>query len=506
MKRKSRKYSFLDELDLSNVQKSRISLILGNAERGNKTVILSPYNRTTPGEAILGRWFHLISNYLDSGNLKNLESLNFLNSGPRSIAIPWGKRKASVLAYYQHTVNAKTTSVASLRPFKSDNVKQRRLRPLSLATALTFLKPDTNAGLPFMIKKKDVKEEVINNFTYYIDRKDPCCLFTRTQEQRKTRNVWGFPIADTLNEMRYYRPLLNYQKSLNWRSSLNGPDAVNARLRELIRLAQQQDEYVVSVDFSSYDATLVPELQAKAFQYIKYLFQKSFSDGLDYIEKRFKSIGLITPDGIYTGEHGVPSGSTFTNEVDSIIQFLIAKDFGIPDGHFDIQGDDGIYVTSDPNGLLNHFEKYGLIVNREKTYISKDFAVYLQLLFDREIDVEINGIYPTVRALNRILFPERFVDINKLGIDGKSYFSIRTICILENCKYHPCFESFVDFVLSLDKYRLDFDDLNLNKYVKYFERRSSIKDILVYREEDNPKGIRNFRTYTYLLKKREDIS
>jgi hypothetical protein len=47
----------------------------------------------------------------------------------------------------------------------------------------------------------------------------------------------------------------------------------------------------------------------------------------DYIAWRFGNIGLITPDGVKDGPHGVPSGSTFTLEVNSIAQILIAKEF-----------------------------------------------------------------------------------------------------------------------------------------------------------------------------------
>jgi hypothetical protein len=164
-------------------------------------------------------------------------------------------------------------------------------------------------------------------------------MFTRTQESKKTRAVWGFPIADTLNEMRFYRPLLDIQKRQAWRAAIVGPTTVDDNITKLIRNAQSENQSLVSIDFSSYDATLRKSLQVQSFHYIKKLFQANYWNEIDYIAERFRTIGLLTPDGVWDGDHGVPSGSTFTNEVDSIAQFLFDETLDINLLYYKIKGD-----------------------------------------------------------------------------------------------------------------------------------------------------------------------
>ena len=157
-----------------------------------------------------------------------------------------------------------------------------KLRPLSIEKASLLLKNSTNSGLPWYTKKGDIKQTLVSNFKYYLDRQDPCVLFTRTQEQGKTRNVWGYPSADTLNEMRYYAPLLDYQKKLSWRAALNDPHTVDRGITNLINNAMLSGKKLVSIDFSAYDASVSKELQSAAFDYIKSLFQKNCAVDRDW--------------------------------------------------------------------------------------------------------------------------------------------------------------------------------------------------------------------------------
>jgi hypothetical protein len=137
------------------------------------------------------------------------------------------------------------------------------------------MKTNTSSGLPFMRDKKLVKDTCLENFDSLLAPRDNCVLFTRTQEEMKTRTVWGYPIADVINESRFYRPLLEYQKKLNWRSALAGPDRVDDRVTTLINKAISLNSLLLSIDFSSYDSSAKTTLQDVAFSYIKSFFNRN---------------------------------------------------------------------------------------------------------------------------------------------------------------------------------------------------------------------------------------
>lgn len=479
----------LSGLDLNQEATANISRTLDRTISGSTEVFSTPIcNNTKPDEIFKG-WMDIFNSKSDEMNstLLELEKLNADKFGPRSIAAPWDQRRDGVLDYYGKD---ETRSIPV-------SITKGRLRPLSTAKAAEYIKNNTNSGLPFMVKKGRVKEQVVKDLGNLLKREDPCVLFTRTQENNKTRSVWGFPIADTLNEMMFYRPLLEYQRNLFWRSAVNSPEEVDIAITKLIDFSQSQGYDLVSIDFSTYDASIKSKLQDSCFNYIKSLFQAQYHEQIDYIANRFKTIGLVTPDGILNGPHGVPSGSTFTNEVDSIAQYLIANEFRENLYSFQIQGDDGAYATSDPNGLIEHFKSYGLSVNDDKSYISKDYLVYLQMLYhiDYRKDKYIGGIYPTFRALLRLCYQERFVEF-KEDISGKDYYAIRTLSILENCKHHPLFTDLVKYVAQLDKYSLIPSDQGLVNYVKLRTKQDG-KDVNFQSHlyGDSVTGIKDFESY-----------
>ncbi|APG78174.1 RdRp [Beihai picobirna-like virus 8] len=494
---KHNQFSFLDSLDLDKEVKLRLSSNLLNIIQGNDTVLYSPLVKSVKPESILTGWDKIFKSKSVKMNkvLHDLEDDNRSKYGPRSIAVPWVDRRSDVLSYFEsNNMERPPLGLPSLR---------RNLRPLELDKAIKLLKNDTNSGLPYYRRKGGLKDIYLKEFTNILPREDPCVMFTRTQEGKKTRTVWGYPMADTVNEMCVYSPLLGYQRKLNWRSCLNSPDAVNIEITKLIDKALKQDVSLLSIDFSAYDASLDRPLQKAAFEYISKLFQPSYEELINNLFNRFNTIGLVTPDGILSGHHGVPSGSTFTNEVDSIIQYLIALDYGLEDSSMQIQGDDGVYCVQDGTALAEHFKSFGLNVNFEKSYYSKDYCVYLQNLYHndyRDSSGKICGIYPTYRALNRLIHPERFVDFEDIKISGRDYFSIRSICILENCKYHPLFEDLVKYIYKLDKYNLKFSRDSLFRFVQNRKQESGVQGIFNYRYEDDVSGIDSFETMKVLNK------
>lgn len=487
-------------LKLSRTTYEKLSLINKRTVKGSDTVLTTPLIKRISPDNLLKAVDDLfkINGHLINSKLSDLESLNRSKFGPRSIAIPWSDRRKGFLESFENS-SGKVPALNSDPKFRSDF---HSLRPISLSNALKFLKNDTNSGLPFLSRKGDVKNVILDDFDTILKAEYPAVLFTRTQENNKTRDVYGFGIADTLNEMRFYQPLLNYQKKLSWRSSLRGPEEVDLSVTKLIDQAMLRNLSLVSIDFSRYDSTVRPELQKYCFDYISKLFQTEYKAELDYIANRFKSIGVVTPDGVYSGDHGVPSGSTFTNEVDSIAQYLIAisTDF-IFSENIDIQGDDGIYAVTvrSKDIIFDSFEKFGLVPNRDKSYIFDDAVIYLQKLFDvyyrDKSNGIIGGIYPIYRALNRLIYQERWSDFEEFGISGKDYYSIRAITILENCKHHPLFKDFVKLIVSIDKYSINPSDSSISKYVQMISEKSGIEGMLINQYGDNLKGIRNFDTF-----------
>lgn len=501
------KFPALLELNLDNVINNRISSLLSNVVKGNDNVHYTPIcgSNGINVKRIMSQWDKIFTDnkHKMNGVLIQLEDSQRGKTGPRSVAIPWNQRKEDVLKGFIN-LEPKRSITDSLPSKRSD---KGRLTPISLENSVSKLKSNTNSGLPFFVKKRLVKQ-LFNDegfFKEILSRRDPCLCFTRTQEQNKTRLVWGFPIADTINEMLFYPPLLEYQKKLSWRSVLNGPEMVSKRITDIILNSIYRKRKLISIDFSAYDASINHKLQNYSFNYIKHLFQSKFKDNLDYIQERFGNIGLVTPDGVLHGRHGVPSGSVFTNEIDSIVQFLIARNSGLlEEDYFQVQGDDGVYSIreEDVSKFFKEFTDFGLIVNESKSVITDNYVLYLQNLYhvDYIKNGIISGIYPIYRALNRILYSERYIDIKSYGLDGSDYFTLRTISILENCKYHPLFEDFVKFIVKLDRNGLVPTQIGIDNYRKLNYDISSSEGIINNQLGSDVKGLKNFATFKLIMK------
>lgn len=482
----------------------RVSPFLTRIVRGSDEVFVNPLLKDNDANDILSRFDSVFKNGSGKMNsvLIDIEMNQRSKFGPRSIATSWEERKVSLYESFGLGDDVAPPPIA-LGPSK-------RLRPLSIRSAITFLKNSTNSGLPALIKKVRVKSELVGETleSLYNTVFEPCMLFTRTQENKKTRAVWGFAILLTLYEMCFYRPVLDIQSKQPWRSALRTPDEVDLGITKIILSAQRLNLDILSIDFTAYDNSVKRALQQSAFSSIKQLFQSQYHRHIDKLAEIFNTIGIVTPDGVLSGPHGVPSGSTFTNEVDSIVQFSIAS---ICDDIYNVnlsqvQGDDGVYLVTNAEKVVKHFESYGLKPSAlyEKSFIAKDWCVYLQSLYHVDyIDKNgiIGGIYPIYRALNRILYLERFEDFSDYDIKGSDYFAIRTISIMENCKHHPLFEEFVAFVAALDKYKLEFSDQGLDSFVRRLSDKEG-KDV-TFREwtyGSDVKGLKTFETFKVLQK------
>jgi len=486
----------LVDLNVSDDALSKLSRLLDRTESGTTDILLSPIGNNVDPKVILQGWDDIFNSNRDKLNnvLLELEENNRSKYGPRSIAVPWLERRDTVLNSF---------SPDDGKDVESEPVFNGRLRPIFLKNAAKYIKLQTNAGLPTMLSKGSALDNLFIHLESELKRNYPSVPFTRTQENNKTRLVWGYPLATVLDEMRYYRPILEYQRKLPWRAALNKAEDIDSAITRLINHARSSGKSLVSIDFSNFDNSVKRKLQKYAFEvYFPSLFQSKYHPELALHGERFNTIGLVTPDKILRGPHGIPSGSAYTNEVGSVVQYGISQDFNENLEFSQVQGDDGAYATFDPEGFKDHFRLYGLDVNDDKSYVSDDFIVYLQNLYHRDYQDEgvIRGIYPTYRALLRIVYQERFNDFSKDDISGRDYYAIRTLSILENVKHHPLFNEFVDYITKLDKYGLTVSDQGLSSYIKMREKQDG-KDIRFteYRRGDSF-GIKSFESYKRAMK------
>jgi hypothetical protein len=264
----------ISNLDLSPDAFKRLETLNGRTKAGSDLAIVAPIFGDKSPEDILTGWdseFEPKSDQLRP-TLLEMEKSNRSKFGPRSLAKPWVERRESTLSTFHPREevlgNFDQAEAVDLLVAQERRRYAKRQIPLSVSTAATFLQPNTNSGLPFLVRKKLVVPEVVRNLPALLERNDPAVLFTRTQESRKTRDVWGVPVADVLEEMAYFQPLLSWRKRLRHRTALLGPEAVEGGVGGLLDHARSQKLAVVSVDFSSFDRSVHPDLAEIALTYL----------------------------------------------------------------------------------------------------------------------------------------------------------------------------------------------------------------------------------------------
>lgn len=496
---------YCDKFGIDQLTKDKLALNLARIWVGNDEVYRSPFAKDLSPEVILEKFdlevFKPNSSLLNDV-LTDLELSQKEKFGPRSIALPWKDWKESFYLTYDEKLDSSLTERISTSGLVNN------LRPISLSNSAKGLRRSTNSGLPYLKRKGEVLDKAIEDFDINDVGKYAAVLFTRTQESKKIRGVWGFPINLILLENSFYTPLLKLRRTLRWRSALRGPEAISQNITRLIDKSRNNGWLCLSIDISHFDASVKPSQSCRAFSTFSGYFQSKYFDDWKRICHWFNNLEIITPDGVQSGPHGVGSGSNFTNEVDSEIHINVLRDSNaVEDDDVDIQGDDGAVIVHPDKvkSVFNAYKKAGFEVSEQKTYSSSDYFVYLQNLFHvdyRDEDGIIRGIYPIYRALNRLIFQERWARFEDDNILGRDYYSLRAISILENCRYHPLFEDLVRFVVKYDKYSLSYSGKGLVDFVDYVNRTEGSRGDFTNQWGDDLGGINSFATVRLIKKLR----
>lgn len=246
------------------------------------------------------------------------------------------------------------------------------------------LKLNKSAGLPLMVKKADA-------LTYGFDREEqiragvkapnPCVAYKRTQKGNKTRLVWGYPLEMTIMEARFARPLIDRFKKNR------SPMAFGLSKAELgayiHRYVVDEPGKIIALDYSKFDTTISATMIRQAFRILSTWFtDESLKEmGWKTLVNYFIHTPIVMPDGhLYrVKHHGVPSGSYFTQIIDSIVNvavcFALSSRFGfvLRERSLFVLGDDVLMnVVSglqDLEAWGSYLETFGLIINVEKTMV-----------------------------------------------------------------------------------------------------------------------------------------
>jgi len=384
--------------------------------------------------------------------------------GPESIQLPYDERKEVVYDYFSQPDIHPSWDSWDYATNKLAGLVSTAVRLVDLNTAYEDMPRGTNLGLPFATADAEYRIQVLELARHvsrsgFKGRPDPCMLYWRGQMKGldvtpKQRTVWGYPHYITLLELQIQIPLLHVLRSKLEFSAWNEPTVVNHAVTEVMLHARQD---ILSVDFSRFDASVPRVLIEQIFAILRSWFTSKAHPVIDYVERCFLEIGLLTPEGILQDRNGgVPSGSGVTNLIDSLVQLFafhyISHRMGNSVDMHLVQGDDGVVAFHDPWSLDSVSEvalELGLKVSSDKGGVSRTHVSFLQNHHD--VSYKKQGLYVGIRPIARVFGKALCYEGFKSHWDGADD-SLRWIQQFEACRYHPRFGKAVDFLFDNDKY------------------------------------------------------
>nr|UVJ88885.1 putative RNA-dependent RNA polymerase [Picobirnavirus sp.] len=357
---------------------------------------------------------------------------------------------------------AKAARLAELRALGINNLRPKSpMQVVKLIQSQNAERLASNSGFPsFSRRKKEgvwrlaVQDAETGKYQGY-----PAILLFR-RYRGKLRMVWMYPFSTNITEACYYYPLFN--------SMLSKPELTEGffspwtgfeGVRKLVTETYEAKKRIAASDFSATDEHFTWKVTEQVGEVLAQLFQPAYRDGLLQSLHHMHEIGLlISPTQEISGMHGVSSGSMWTNFIETVFDWILAKycelaSHGAVQGLYAI-GDDMAWTTTMPEDTFTHWlERIGINVGQEikaeKTMLKPDKVKTLQRLFQpgyrQENSDLLRGVYPTIRALNSLVYPERMHNPKDWNYD---MFATRVFMILENCVDHPLFKDFVNFVIS----------------------------------------------------------
>jgi len=334
----------LDEHQASNLDNAQtITVQRPYFDRVNRNTV--PYKPQTNNLRVIGRTkkYGLFMGSVEPDSFV-VEALQDLGGAIPDV-LNWTRSGASLKALYQSLSkfdreytplpHDKWFNQAVELTFKAFSLSERvDVKPIEEVT----IRPDTSAGYSFFLrKKKDVVEQAVAYAKYQssLARSGklvsrllaPDVAFVRTQlaelPNTKTRLVFCRSFEHILREGQFADPLIQEYKRID------SPMFIGKHQLKEVPIFLDNLKLmgnIVGIDWSGFDASLGPGLIKIAFRVLRDNLRLTSEEETEYwgLVDLFLKNPLVMPDGyVYQKKSGVPSGSYFTQLIDSVCNFLL---------------------------------------------------------------------------------------------------------------------------------------------------------------------------------------
>uniref|UniRef100_A0A1Y1KG39 RdRp catalytic domain-containing protein n=1 Tax=Photinus pyralis TaxID=7054 RepID=A0A1Y1KG39_PHOPY len=362
------------------------------------------------------------------------------------------------------TIRGEATYQAVLQSVRQQFTSTKKLIPLTLGGAALHpdFPKDRSPGLPYTRKGYRTKGDVLNdkeNMHHLLRLWDAVgrgsqnvglpdtCTYFRAQiaplDKNKIRGVWGYPLDVMVEEFRFLKPYMDWIQQTDAPIAYRIEMATGGMSYINDMCTAHPGETLLMVDYSGFDSTIPAWLIRDAFQILfdSFDFTKVVSsDGQVWpvnpmrthrrvrkLIQYFINTPFRLPDGRrFKKSHGVPSGSGFTNIIDTIIncivmRFLCFNTTGyLPTADMYL-GDDSFLIT---RGIVNiddisaaAKEWFGMTVHPDKSYVTTNstnvqFLGYFNrsgLPFKGQEQLIASFIYPERRVVDNVVRTSRAV-------------------------------------------------------------------------------------------------
>jgi len=266
-------------------------------------------------------------------------------------------------------------------------------------------------------------------------------------ERCKHRIVWAAPLGTQILEAKYSVPiqLMLSQTFTKDDDEAHGSyfsymytDLLHQRLMHMRKTANAMGTPLYSLDYSHFDQSISAELIEAGFDA---LGVPRTGDG-QVVRSRFVHKKLLNPwieDADYIGM--VPSGSTFTNLIDSAVNAIAATYVGLVYGtqvFVKVMGDDGVMIMDkaiSASELQEATGTLGLVANESKQVIARsdEGFVYCQQYWGPEFKGPVPSLNKMANSLGRVDTLNFKVPFNE---DTEI---LRSLQILQQARNHPLF-------------------------------------------------------------------